>query len=163
MVEPVKFTTILHDEDVLLDSSIDTKAALLTAAANHLERATGVASERILKALSDREALGSTAINHGVAVPHAGLDALPAPSAVFFRLARPIDFEAPDDNPVDLVFVVVWPSDKRSGLLPTLGDLARILREGPFRQELRGASSPMEVRSILDRGAAQATPRPPET
>ena len=160
MVEPVEFATILEDDDVLLGSPIDTRAALLAAAADHLGRVTGVASEVILKALTDREALGSTAINHGVAVPHAGLDALPGPAAVFFRLARPIEFEAPDNNPVDLVFVVIWPSDQRSGLLAALGSLCRSLREAPLRQALRGASSQKEVRSILDRRAAQTTPRP---
>ena len=158
-MEPVEFTTILGDEDVLLDTPIDSRAALLAAAADHLGRATGVASEVILKALSDREALGSTAINHGVAVPHAGLDALPRPAAVFFRLAHPIDFDAPDDNPVDLVFAVIWPSDQRSGLLAALGSLCRCLREAPLRQALRRASSPKEVRSHLHRGAAQTTPR----
>lgn len=154
MVEPIEFTTILRDEDVLLGSPIDTRAALLAAAADHLGRATGVASEVILKALSGREALGSTAINHGVAVPHAGVDALPGPAAVFFRLAHPIDFEAPDNNPVDLVFAVIWPSDQRSGLLAALGSLCRSLREAPLRQALRGASSQTEVRSLLHRGAA---------
>lgn|SRR5690554_1479665 len=163
MVEPVEFTTILHDEDVLLDSPIDSRAALLAAAADHLGQATGIASEVILKALSDREALGSTAINHGVAVPHAGLDALPRPAAVYFRLARPIDFDAPDDNPVDLVFVAIWPTDQRNGLLAALGSLCRILREAPVRQALRGASSRREVRSLLDQGAAQTAPWPPDS
>ncbi len=160
MVEPVELTTILDDEDVLLDSPIDTRTALLAAAADHLGRATGVAGEVILKALSDREALGSTAINHGVAVPHAGLDALPRPAAVFFRLARPIDFDAPDNNPVDLVFVAIWPSDQRSGLLATLGSLCRTLREAPARQALRAATSRKEIRSLLDRSAAQTARRP---
>lgn len=162
-MEPVKFTTILDDEDVLLDSPIDSRTALLAAAADHLGQATGVASEVILKALADREALGSTAINHGVAVPHAGLDDLPRPAAVFFRLARPIDFDAPDNNPVDLVFVAIWPNDQRSGLLATLGSFCRSLREAPMRQALRGATSPSEVRSLLDRGAAQPAAQPPDS
>jgi PTS system nitrogen regulatory IIA component len=153
MVEPVELTTILGDEDLLLDSPVDSKDALLAAAADHLGRTTGVPSEVILKALSDREALGSTAINHGVAVPHAGMDDLPRPAAVFFRLAHPIEFDAPDNNPVDLVFVAIWPSDQRSGLLATLGSLCRNLREPPVRQALRTASSPKEVRALLGRGA----------
>ena len=159
MVEPTKFTAFLRIEDVLLDPQVESKAALLAAAADHLAQATGVASEDILKALTDREALGSTAIDHGIAVPHAGMAALPAPAAVFFRLAHPIDFEASDDTPVDLVFVVIWPKDNRSGLLAALGGLSRSLREAPLRQGLRNASSQTEVRSLLDRSATQATPR----
>jgi|CeladaMinimDraft_18_1061708.scaffolds.fasta_scaffold00001_797 PTS system nitrogen regulatory IIA component len=153
MVEPVELTTILGDEDLLLDQPIDSKAAVLAAAAEHLGRSTGVPSEVILKALSDREALGSTAIKHGVAVPHAGLDNLPRPAAVFFRLAHPIEFDAPDDNPVDLVFVTVWPSEHRSGLLSALGHLCRNLREPSVRQALRTASTPQEIKSALSRSA----------
>lgn len=159
MVEPTKFSALLRNEDVLLDPPIETKPALLAAAAEHFSQATGVASENILKALSDREALGSTAIEHGIAVPHAGMAALPAPAAVFFRLAQPIDFDAPDGAPVDLVFVVIWPSENRSGLLTALGGLCKKLREASLRQALRNATSQTEVRSLLERSTTQATPR----
>lgn len=162
MPDAINFTAVLREEDVLLDAQIATKAELLAAAAEHLAQATGVANEVIQKALTDREKLGSTAINHGIAVPHAGIDALASPAAVLFRLARPIDFEASDNNPVDLVFVLIWPKDKRSGLLGTLGGLCKTLRGTPLLQELRSASSPAEVRSLLDQGAIEATPRPPE-
>ena len=80
MAEAISLAKILRDDDVLLESSIDSKAALLAAAAEHLGRTTGIASESILKALADREKLGSTAISRGIAVPHAGIDGLAAPS-----------------------------------------------------------------------------------
>lgn len=154
MAEAVSLTAILGDDDILLDAPAASKAALLAAAAEHIGRTTGLASEVVLKALTSRETLGSTAINNGIAVPHAGIDDLRAPAGAFFRLAQSIEFEASDSSPVDLVFVLVWPSDKRSGLLATLGELCRTLREETLRQELREASSRAEVRQILDEAAS---------
>jgi PTS system nitrogen regulatory IIA component len=159
MPEAVSLARILHGDDVLLDSPVETKSALLAAAAAHLGRTTGVASDVLLKALADRETLGSTAINHGIAVPHAGIDGLAAPRAVVFRLAQPIEFEAADSIRVDLVFVLVWPSDKRSGLLATLGRLCRTLRAETVPRAVRKASSGGEVRQILDNADGQATSR----
>jgi PTS system nitrogen regulatory IIA component len=163
MPEAMSLTTILQDDDVLLESPIDSKTALLASAAAHLSRATGVTSESILKALVDREKLGSTAINRGIAVPHAGIDGLVAPAGVVFRLARPIGFEASDNNPVDLVFVLIWPSDKRSGLLATLGGLCRTLRAETLLQNIRTATSSAEIRKALDEAATKATPGPSES
>jgi PTS system nitrogen regulatory IIA component len=159
--EAGRLAAILQDEDVLLDSQVMTTSALLAAAAEHLGRATGTASSALLEALADREKLGSTAINHGIAVPHAAIDGLAAPAAVAFRLARPIEFEASDSVPVDLVFVVIWPSGKRSELLSALGGLCRTLRGGTVRQELRKASSRAEIRRILAGSGAHGTSEPP--
>ena len=161
MIEPTRLATILRDDDVLLDSPFHTKAALLAAAAEHLGRSTSLAADILLKALTDREKLGSTAIGRGTAVPHARIDGLAAPAAAFFRLVQPIAFEASDNNPVDLVLVVVWPSDKRSGLLVTLGALCRTLRAEPLLQEIRRASSRDKVRQLLGQTSPQATPSPP--
>lgn len=162
MAEAIDLTTILSDENMLLDPSIETKAELLTTAADLLARTSGLPQDIILKALVDRENLGSTAIGRGIAVPHAGMDALSGPAAAFIRLVPPIDFEAPDNNPVDLVFALIWPSAKRSGLIATLGNLCRVLRDAHLLQELRDATSAAEVRSLLHRAVEEATSPPPE-
>ncbi len=150
MAEAINLATLLRDDDVLLDTSVETKTALLEAAATHLGQTAGVDSAAILAALVNREALGSTAISQGVAVPHAGVEGLTTPAGVVYRLARPIAFEASDNKPVDLVFVLVWPSEKRSGLLATLGGLCRSLRTEAVLRELREATTSTEVRKILD-------------
>lgn len=159
----MKLMGILRDEDIVLDLPVRTKTAVLTAASERLGIASGVASDRILEALADRERLGSTAINHGVGVPHARMEALSAPVATFIRLERPIDFEAMDKKPVDLVFTLVWPSDKKDGLLATLGELCRLLREPPLLQGLRAAASASEVREIILHAAEQAAIRTPRS
>jgi PTS system nitrogen regulatory IIA component len=163
MPESVSLAKILRDEDVLLGSPVETKAALLADAADRIGRSTGVAADIVLKALADREKLGSTAIGHGIAIPHAAIDDLTTPAAIMFRPARPIEFEAADSSRVDLVFVVVWPSDKRSGLLATLGQLCRALRAKTVQQDVRSASSGAEVRHILEDAYGQTAARPPDT
>ena len=163
MPETVSVATMLRDEDVLLDSPIQTKAQVLAVAAEQLARTSGVPGDVLLKALADREKLGSTAINHGIAVPHAEIQGLSAPAAVVFRLTHPIEFEASDNTPVDLVFVLIWPSDKRSGLLATLGGLCRALRADTLLQGIRLSSSQAEVRQLLHDSAKQSTPRPDES
>ena len=160
MTPPLSITALLHDGDILLDPPLDAKSALLAMAAVHLGRTTGTPSETLLKALANREELGSTAINHGVAVPHASIDGLPAPAAVMFRLERPIEFGAPDQDPVDLVFVLIWPSSKRSGLLASLGGLCGALRNPSLLQALRSANGPAEVRSLLDQAAVRTRHTP---
>ena len=158
----ISLIAILQDADVLLDAPVPDKETLLTTAAKHLGEKTGIASDVIEDALTGREKLGSTAIGQGIAVPHAGIDGLTSPAGVIFRLAQAIEFEASDNNPVDLVFVLVWPSDKRSGLLATLGGLCRSLRAGALLQDIRKASSRAEVLQLLEKDSAEATPGPSE-
>jgi PTS system nitrogen regulatory IIA component len=163
MPEAVSLAQVLRDEDVFLNSSVETKAALLADAAEHIGRRTGIAADVVREALEDREKLGSTAIGQGIAIPHTAIDGLGAPAAVMFRLSRPIEFEAADASRVDLVFVVVWPSDKRSGLLAALGQLCRTLRAKTMLQDVRRASSAAAVRQILEGAYGQAAARFPDT
>jgi len=159
MAEAAKLSELLSEQDILLDAEIDTKPALLALAAERLAAATGLESGKILAALTDREKLGSTAINRGVAVPHAGLDALTKPAALFLRLAHPIEFEASDKNPVDLAFVMIWPNEKRKGLFATLSGLCWSLREEAFLRDLRDASDPAEMQSLLAQSEDEAASR----
>lgn len=157
MADSQFLTAILQEEDVHLDFPVETKNELLAAAAEHLGRTTSMPISTLLAALEDREKLGSTAIEHGIAVPHALIDSLAAPAVAFFRLTKPIEFEAADHAPVDLVFVLVWPSGARGELLSALGSLCRSLRVETVRQQIRKASSGAEVRRVLDEAAAQGT------
>lgn len=159
MAEPLRLATILRDEDVVLHWRAQTKDELLEAAADRLGRATGTASSTLSKALLERERLGSTAIGRGIAVPHAGIDDLATSAAVLYRLAEPIPFEATDQAPVDVVFVVVCPATKRSGLLALLGELCRTLRADQVLQQVRTASSGTELKQILAE-AIEKSPRP---
>lgn len=111
----------------------------------------------ILDALLAREKLGSTALGKGIGLPHTRLPELTEPLALLARLKRPIDFEARDGEPVDLVFMVLWPEKSAEGFLPALSGICRVLRDNQLPRQLRQARSGSEALAILQ--AAE----PPET
>lgn len=96
----------------------------------------------IVDLLSAREKLGSTGFGGGVAIPHAKLEGLTQVVGAFVRLAQPIDFQAVDDLPVDLVFMLLSPPNAGAVHLKALARVSRRLRDEAFLQKLRGAGSP---------------------
>ena len=114
---------------------------------------TGVDGRLILETLLDREKLGSTGIGGGIAIPHGKLAELDGIYGAFARLSRPIDFEAMDDQPVDLVFLLLAPEDAGADHLKALARIARILREGGLPDRLRSADNSSKLYEILTEGA----------
>ncbi|WP_421992594.1 PTS sugar transporter subunit IIA [Roseococcus sp.] len=112
--------------------------------------------DRILDAILARERLGPTALGRGVALPHARVDWLDKPFAVLARLERGIDMDARDGEPVDLVFLVLWPEAASEGFLPALSNICRVLRDNQLPRQLRQARSAEEALQTL-----VAADRPP--
>lgn len=135
--------------DVVLDLDVGTKRGLLQALAARAAQRLARPEPEILRALEDREALGSTALGRGVALPHARLAGDDPPVILFARLHRPIDYEARDEEPVDLAILVLWPEAEAEGFLPALSDTCRALREPQALRRLRGARSAEEVVALL--------------
>ena len=163
MEQAMGLTELFPADGVLLDLAPANKAALLRALSAEAASRLGRPEKEILDALQDRERLGSTALGRGVALPHARLGGNAAPVALFARLRRPIDFEARDDEPVDLVFLVLWPDEAPEGFLPALAGIARALREPQVMRGLRLAKSPEAVLAILreaQAGSSGAAPGP---
>ena len=94
--------------------------------------------------LQARERLGSTGLGDGVAIPHCRI-ACDKISAAFLTLAEPVDYDAPDGQPVDLLFVLIVPPDENQAHLDVLADLARIFSEPDNRARLRGAANSTEL------------------
>lgn len=145
----MRFVDLFQIDDIILDHPADTGPAVLEAVSLHLSAKSGADMETIRAALTIREDVGTTAINHGVAIPHARLGCVTAPAATFMRLARPIDFDALDGRPVDLVFAIIWPAMPKENSLIGLAELCRLLREPPLLHWLREAESPREARMLL--------------
>ncbi|WP_338663091.1 PTS sugar transporter subunit IIA [Pararoseomonas sp. SCSIO 73927] len=122
---------------------------LAAEAARRLGRPEEDTEEDVLHALMAREKLGSTALGRGIALPHARLDWLQEPLAILARLTQPIDFEARDGEPVDLVFLVLWPESTPEGFLPALSGICRALRDNGLPRRLRGAGSAAEALAML--------------
>jgi PTS system nitrogen regulatory IIA component len=108
----------------------------------------------IEECLRMRERLGSTAIGHGVAIPHGRCSAFDGVRAAFLRLRDPVDFEAADGESVDLVFAMTVPRHFTQQHLQLLSELAEVFAEPGFRQALREAPDPAALYAVLQRGRA---------
>ncbi len=139
---------LLRPENVLVDLDASSKPQLLQQLAGRAARATGLDEVLLLDGLSHRESLGSTGIGQGIAIPHSAPAGLAAPFALLARLARPIEFDAIDDETVDLVFLLLSPADRASHL-KALSVVSRQLRSGEVTQRLRRARSAGEMYAAM--------------
>jgi PTS system nitrogen regulatory IIA component len=115
------------------------KAALLEDLARRAARGLGRETAPIRAALAARESLGSTGIGYGIALPHARLDGLERPYGLLARLRDPLDFDAIDERPVDLVALLLLPVDPRDASVTALACIARQLRDPGVASALRAA------------------------
>lgn len=120
---------------------VATKKALFHHFAQLAEREYGLNAPDVAERLIERERLGSTGFGKGVAIPHGKIDGLGHIVAMFARMNQPIDFEAIDDLPVDLVFCLLSPPDAGAEHLKALAQVSRWLRDPDFVAKLRGAGS----------------------
>ncbi len=106
---------------------------------------------RVFDAIMEREAVSTTGVGHGVAIPHAPIEGLTRLRGVFIRLNPAVDFGAMDDEPVDLIFTLLSPPGAGSEQLRALARIARALRRAELRIQLRQAVGPDALRALLDR------------
>ncbi len=111
--------------------------------------ATGIDDRRIFEVLRERERLGTTGVGRGVAIPHGKLSELSDLRGVFARLEEPIDFEAIDDEPVDLMFLLLAPEDVGADHLKALARVSRLLRDRAMCDKLRGSESRDALYALL--------------
>lgn len=125
------------------------KVQLLQDLSRRAAKALGIDARTIIDALDQREALGSTGIGQGIAIPHAQIAGLQHAFGLFARLDRPIDFAAIDERPVDLVCLVLVPRDAGSEHLAALACVARRLRDPDVARDLRASRDADTVRARL--------------
>ena len=144
-------TDIITPETIAVQVRIADKAHALRFAAASLGARSKLAPERIGSALAAREALGSTGIGRGVAVPHVCLAGLDRPHALLCTLAAPIDFESIDGLPVDIVFAMITPSKTNGGGegLRYLAAMTRMLRDSGLAAEVRQANNAWNIYSLV--------------
>lgn len=148
---------LLAKEGVVLRSGASSKRQALHTVADTAARALGVDETSVLQALLEREALGSTGLGSGVALPHARIDGLDRIAAVFVRLETPVAYEAVDDRPVDLIFALFAPPSDGAGHLRALAAASRALRSAEMRQQLRQARTADAVRAMFVGDVTPAT------
>ena len=132
---------ILSPDAVLEHLSVGSRKALFPQLAAAAASAYGLDPALVAGAVSAREKLGSTGFGAGVATPHGKVPGLTRVCGVFARLTNPLDFDAVDDLPVDIVFMLLSPPDGGADHLKALARVSRALRDKPFVDKLRGAGS----------------------
>ncbi len=150
------FDGLLLDQGVIIDLNATSKKHLFQELARHACEEIDAAPSVVLGALLERERLGTTGVGSGVAIPHVAVAGLDRVRGLFARLGQPIEFDAPDEKPVDLVFMLLAPEDINSGRLKTLARTARALRRPEFREQLREAPSADAIRALLGGDAVTA-------
>jgi PTS system nitrogen regulatory IIA component len=123
----MKIADFLAPADVKIDVASTDKKKLLAELAREAAAKIGIGADRIAAELLKREELGSTGVGGGVAIPHARFQQAKAPFGLLARLKKPIDYDAVDGNPVDIVFLLLLPEG--SGGEQQLGALASIARK----------------------------------
>lgn len=129
------------------------KRQALKVLADLAARSMDVKASDALDALLDREAVGSTGVGYGVAVPHARVAGLTRLRGVFIRLEHAVEFGAVDDRPVDLIFALFAPPDASGEHLRALARVSRILRQAELREQLRKARSADAIHALLTQEA----------
>ena len=125
------------------------KRQALAALSEVASRALQLEAGTILDALAAREQAGSTGVGYGVAVPHARIEGLDRIRGVFVRLEHPVEFEAVDDQPIDLMFALFAPPGASGEHLRALARVSRLLRHGDLREQLRQARNEDAVHALL--------------
>ena len=140
---------LVASEDILLDMQADRKRTALGDVADRLAHKVGTSQGAVLAALLRRERLGPTFIGDGVAMPHAPLEGIADPAVAVARLRRPVPFGSPDDDPVDLLFAVLWPKAHTKGFVPALARIWRLLRRTELAAGLRRARTAEEAHALI--------------
>jgi PTS system nitrogen regulatory IIA component len=137
----MKIQELLAPSDTMIGVRADDKNGLLRSLCRHAASSVSVSLDQIATEVMKRETLGSTGMGEGVAIPHARLSGVERPFGLLARLKHPIDFDAIDGKPVDLVFLLLLPVAPHGEQLNALASVARMLRRTETLRELRQAAN----------------------
>ncbi len=145
----MRLIDLLNLDHLHFDLRASDKAQVLHQLARHAATELGLEENIIFQELSRREALGSTGVGKGFALPHARIAGLPHPFVLLARLSRPIAFDAVDGRPVDLLALLLTPPGADSEHLARLAAISRPLRDETVLQRLRTARNVAQAHEIL--------------
>ena len=149
-------TDLVAPEAILPALKVNSKKQALQELAARAAILSGQNERSIFEVLLQREKLGTTAVGYGVAIPHGKLPKLEKIFGLFARLERPIDFEAPDGLPVDLIFLLLAPEGAGADHLKALARVARLLRDSAIARKLRASHDAEALYAVLAMPSASA-------
>ena len=149
-------TDLLNPAAILPALKVNSEKQALQELAGKAAALSGESERAVLDVLVQREKLGSTAVGNGIAIPHGKLPKIDHLFGLFARLARPVDFEALDGQPVDLVFLILAPEGAGADHLKALARVARLLRDGEIARKLRQSDDAGALYAVLTLAPARA-------
>jgi len=140
---------ILTPECVLLDSESASKKRVFERVGILFENTQNISRSQVFDSLFAREKLGSTGLGQGVAIPHGRVKGLRDAVAAFVKMQNPIPFDAPDNLPVNFIFVLLVPERATELHLQLLGELAQMFSDKSFREKIQATDDPLAIHSLF--------------
>jgi PTS system nitrogen regulatory IIA component len=140
---------LLDEDHILVGVDVTDRESLFMRVAQFVEARDGLAAESVMASLNAREALGSTALGQGVAVPHGQIKGLQQALALYVRPVSPIPFDAPDDRPVSDLVMLFVPEWANMTHLLLLAEVAERFCDQRFRDQLRVCGDPLSIRQLF--------------
>ncbi len=150
----MEIAELIRPEAVVPNLRATSKKQALQELARRAADLTGLPERRIFEVLIERERLGTTGVGAGIAIPHGKLSELDNLWALFVRLETPVDFDSIDEQPVDLICVLLAPEGAGADHLKALARISRLLRDRSVCEKLRGSESADAIYAILTESAA---------
>jgi PTS system nitrogen regulatory IIA component len=150
----MEFSEFMTPECVIASLRATSKKQALQELAKKAAEISGADERQILEVVMERERLGTTGVGNGIAIPHGKLPGLKRLSGVFARLEKPIDFESIDEQPVDLIFLLLAPEGAGADHLKALARVSRLLRDRRVCEKLRGSDRAEALFALLSEHAA---------
>lgn len=144
-----QIASLLSADNVVADLDASSKKRVFEQVGLLFENHQGIARSTVYDALFAREKLGSTALGLGVAIPHGRIKGLKAAVGAFVRLATPVQFDAPDGKPVNLVFVLLVPEAANDQHLQLLSELAQMFSTRSFRDQVGAAGDAPAIHALF--------------
>jgi PTS system nitrogen regulatory IIA component len=140
---------LIDSDSVVANLRVTSKKQALQVLARRAGEITAVDERKVFDVLMERERLGTTGVGSGIAIPHGKLSDLEKIHGIFARLEKPVDFQAIDDRPVDLIFVLLAPEGAGADHLKALARVSRLLRDDDICKKLRATSEGDALFGIL--------------
>ena len=150
----MEITELIGPGGVVANLRVTSKKQALQELAKRAAELTGRSERAIFEVLTERERLGTTGVGNGIAIPHGKLAELDRLYGLFARLETPIDFDAIDEQPVDLICVLLAPETAGADHLKALARVSRLLRDRVICDKLRGTDSAEAIRALLTESTA---------
>ena len=149
---------LLPAANIALDIEVSSKKRMFEQAGLLFENNQGIGRSTVFDSLFARERLGSTGLGQGIAIPHGRIKGLKEACGAFLRLATPVAFDAPDGQPVRLVFVLLVPEQANETHLQILSELAQMFSDRELRNRLASETDPAALRQTIADWSSDRSP-----